>query len=74
MSTTADASPAKASDGREELILVSELAHQMKKHPVTIKRLLPPELVVYVGRTPWAFAARSRAVLLSARGRRASPT
>ena len=76
MSTTTDASvapPTEAADDQEEIIQVSELAHQWKKHPVTIKRLLPPELIVYVGRTPWAYAARSRAYLLAG-GKRPPPT
>jgi hypothetical protein len=68
----ASASLVERADDSEEIIPVSELAHQVKKHPVTLKRLLPPELIVYVGRTPWAYAARSRTFLLSG-GKRSHP-
>ena len=66
MSTTTDASVVPFSEpvaDQEELIPVSELAHQCRKSPVTIMRLLPADFVVRVGRTPWVPAARSRAIL-----------
>lgn len=54
---------------QEGLVPLDELAHQVKKHPSTLKRLLPPDHIVRIGRTPWVHAARSRAFLLAGRKR-----
>ena len=50
-----------------------DVARELRKHETTLLRMLPRELVLYVGKTPFVHTAGSRAWLLAGGGKRSNP-
>lgn len=69
---TDNESPTAPVDFLADYTPVAEVARQINKHTATVLRMLPRDLILHVGRTPYAHTARTREFLLAG-GKQSAP-